>query len=476
MTTKYTLPLLYDYVFANTILPNALTTELGIVTYLHTLHSNRLTHNSLFEEDLSEKGPMRLIFGKSLGNYPTSLRHNGSHLTAGPFWEYLEIVEDSLYFGKRKFPKYIYSIKITPHLDEFFGFSNNPIGNKLNGEYFWKNMSAESLQDARQGRAIILIDYVQENYVEKWQFDFFHETLKWSGIPPENIIFMLNSFNAQEVYERWYTTSGSRRMQVRNFPFVMCNSSWNYNHPEHHQTMDENEFLTLQDIIRPNHFLFKIHRARQHRLALLYRLATNNLLEKADWSCLDVISYDENRVRAVANQYRFDVDLNKIEELHTKIPHNLQSEQGYTYDQVCAWNDKHSNPHQQSYLYVCSETYTHGEFKSLTEKVFKPIANFQPFIFVAYPGALQLLRDLGFKTFTGFINEDYDNEPDEVLRMHMIYSEITRISSMSTEEIHNWFWSMKDILIHNNRHVLEIYKNEARCVELVKYLHERLTT
>jgi hypothetical protein len=32
----------------------------------------------------------------------------------------------------------------------------------------------------------------------------------------------------------------------------------------------------------------------------------------------------------------------------------------------------------------------------------------------------------------------------------MIYGEIKRLCSMSKEEIHNWYWSMEEILIHNH--------------------------
>jgi hypothetical protein len=56
------------------------------------------------------------------------------------------------------------------------------IGNKLNGEYFWKHMSMEALQDAQQRNAIIFIDYGQENIVEKEHYVNLHECLRLSGI------------------------------------------------------------------------------------------------------------------------------------------------------------------------------------------------------------------------------------------------------------------------------------------------------
>jgi hypothetical protein len=126
-----------------------------------------------------------------------------------------------------------------------------------------------------------------------------------------------------------------------------------------------------------------------------------------------------------------------------------------------------------SYFYVCTETFVHGDYKLLTEKVFKPIANLQPFVFVAYPGALQLLRDLGFKTFSPYIDESYDTEPNEVIRIQKIYTEITRLCNMTKEELHAWYWSMEEILIHNHNRVIELYKDDTKGEELIKYLVAR---
>ena len=59
--------------------------------------------------------------------------------------------------------------------------------------------------------------------------------------------------------------------------------------------------------------------------------------------------------------------------------------------------------------------------------------------------------------------------------MNMIVKEINRLCSMSKEQIHEWFWQMEDILIHNHNHILEIYKHEPKGPELIKYLHDRIS-
>ena len=467
---KYRLPLFYDYVFPNIVLPNALITEFGMINYLHSLYSNKMRYNNGFFDPTETVNPCTLIFDNKLGSWPNS--SGGSHLTYEFYNNFLELYESPIYFGKKNTSKYIYPIKISPHIDDFIGVDLRA-GSKLNGEYFWKHMSAEALQDAQQRRAIIFLDYAEENFIERSSYSNLHTALKNSGIPKEQIVLAFNSFNAQEVYESWFPEE-ERRLEVRNWPFVISATSYHYDKID--KKMTALNFLSLQNKIRKNYFLFKIRRPRPHRIGLLYRLASDGLLEKSDWSCLTSIEYNEPLVSSIETQYQCQLDNDLIKNLHTQLPHSLYSEIDSDYANVSAWTDKNIAPYTDSYFYVCTETYTHGEHKSLTEKVFKPIANFQPFLFLAYPGALKVLKNLGFKTFENHFDESYDDETEEASRSNMIYKEISRLCSMSKEEIHQWYWSMQDTLIHNYYHLLSIYKTEPKGRELIKYLHDRISS
>lgn len=469
---KYKIPFLYEYVLPNFVMPNALITEFGLINYLHSLHSNRHNVNSFFEGPLGNANPVTSLFDTSLGTWTNSLRTNGSHISAGCYRHLVDYHEDSLYFGRRKFYKYIYPIKISPHIDEFIGY-NLPPGNKLNGEYFWKHMSPQALMDVRNNKAIIFLDYGQENFVTKKTYINLHEVLKLSGIPKNNIILAFNSFNAKELYETWFTPE-ERRLEVHDWPFVVSNSSYHYTTDVSCLPIDD--FLNSENVIRDNYFLFKVKRPRNHRLILLYKMCTDGLLDKGDWSCIESSAFNLQLFNNISKYYNIDLDEEKVKNLYNNLPYTLKNEKNIDLSVVSAWSDRNFDAYKNSYFYICTETFTTGEYKSVTEKVFKPIANYQPFLFVAFPGALKLLRDLGFKTFDGFINESYDNEPLETNRMHMIYNEITRLCAMSKEEIHNWFWGMKDILIHNHNHLLELYKNDSKSLDLIIYLNERVNS
>jgi UDPglucose 6-dehydrogenase len=90
-----------------------------------------------------------------------------------------------------------------------------------------------------------------------------------------------------------------------------------------------------------------------------------------------------------------------------------------------------SNHYEQALLSVITETtYEHGDV-FISEKTFRAIAHAHPFIIVGPSQSLQMLKNLGFETFNGIIDESYDQAYDPNVRMQKILSELKRISALS---------------------------------------------
>ena len=90
----------------------------------------------------------------------------------------------------------------------------------------------------------------------------------------------------------------------------------------------------------------------------------------------------------------------------------------------------------------------------LDEKVWKPIYNYHPFIILGCPNSLKKLREMGFKTFEPYINENYDSEFNIGKRMNMIIDEIERLNSMGFEELKKWYKKLVPILKHNRKKLI----------------------
>jgi len=79
---------------------------------------------------------------------------------------------------------------------------------------------------------------------------------------------------------------------------------------------------------------------------------------------------------------------------------------------------------------VVLETLFDDQRRHLTEKTLRPIACGRPFILAATSGSLQYLKQYGFETFDGIIDETYDSIPDPQERLVAITQEIKRISNL----------------------------------------------
>ena len=117
---------------------------------------------------------------------------------------------------------------------------------------------------------------------------------------------------------------------------------------------------------------------------------------------------------------------------------------------------------------VVLETLFDDDRIQLTEKILRPIACGHPFILTSTPGSLAYLRDYGFKTFNGIIDESYDTEPDPVTRLNLIIAAMKTITEWTPEQqLLNQF-KIKEITNYNKQHFFSeqffnLIVNELRC-------------
>lgn len=195
---------------------------------------------------------------------------------------------------------------------------------------------------------------------------------------------------------------------------------------------------------------------RNHRYALANLILKNNMLESGYFTFLS----SHNCCLSVLNDlYRYSPmelgrscrDIENIIPLQIDTHHlNETAIQGFrTID-----NNK-KEIYLNSYIHIVSETeFRNNRTPYLTEKTFRPIMNLQPFIMINNAGTLEKLKELGFKTFDTIIDESYDKEKDSRKRWAIIEKEILRFNAMSIEEIHKIYFSVLDILIHNQEKLL----------------------
>jgi hypothetical protein len=97
---------------------------------------------------------------------------------------------------------------------------------------------------------------------------------------------------------------------------------------------------------------------------------------------------------------------------------------------------------------VVAETWTQDNTFFPTEKTVRPMLLKKPMIVMGPKNYLEYLRQMGFRTFADFWDEDYDGYADAD-RYLKILDLINIVSCKSSEELEAMYWDMQYTLDHN---------------------------
>ena len=101
---------------------------------------------------------------------------------------------------------------------------------------------------------------------------------------------------------------------------------------------------------------------------------------------------------------------------------------------------------------LVTETTFDERFVFFTEKTVKPIIAKRLFIMLGNPGSLARLRDMGFMTFDGIIDESYDDELNHNKRFNKALGEFRKLCEMDQSYV---LTSCRHIVDHNAIKMLE---------------------
>ena len=192
---------------------------------------------------------------------------------------------------------------------------------------------------------------------------------------------------------------------------------------------------------------------RDHRIELLNWLYNNNLLEIGYNSCPDI-----NLATRKKESHRF------VEGLRDKLPLILDTDKfvnnlGTIYDNNAGYNLLRFFKNSM-FSIVTETTYKNRHYRFLTEKIWKYVVFKHSFIMVSVPYTLKLFRELGYKTFSPYINESYDTIFDDNKRMDAIKSEIQRLCSFDDTQTKKFLENVQPIVDYN----YNLYFNKEKFV------------
>lgn len=220
-------------------------------------------------------------------------------------------------------------------------------------------------------------------------------------------------------------------------------------------------------------FLCLNNRATWYRQLLFYVFKQYNLLNKSYFSYImenrfneeDLFEYIHAQVGTTYNRIGSSIDISEIKSM---IPYRVEFDSNI--NGHGDWGLTNNRFYNETFCSIVTESYHEEGDPFFTEKVFKPIASYHPFLLFASNQSLTYLRELGFETFSSVFNETYDTIPNTSLRFEALINEILRISKWTIEDCNHAVNLIEPILEHNANHFLnrlpEMYKKDIARVKL----------
>jgi hypothetical protein len=307
-----------------------------------------------------------------------------------------------------------------------------------------------SLQKIIDRKAYIVLDNTLEPFENS--IDSIYENIVGNGIPASQIILLTNMHDAKT-----YATVLAKKLNqdsIRIFWYSVFEQDLK-NAINHIYNDVFPTTLTLKKYHKK--FLYFNRRWRLHRPFLITLLYSRGLIEHGyvSFGPCDATDTWNHRWPQLMNYFRTDSVMSALLDKNqsvTQLP-PLFLDTAELHINRAEATPNTNQYYEDSYFSVVSETtyftkwYSSARF--LSEKAFKPIAMRHPFILVSVPNSLEIYRIMGYKTFTPFIDERYDQELDDGKRMLRVLDEIERLCNLTESELQEFLLNVKEICDYN---------------------------
>jgi hypothetical protein len=191
-------------------------------------------------------------------------------------------------------------------------------------------------------------------------------------------------------------------------------------------------------------FLCFYHRPTAGRLGLASYLFYNHTVDTLiHFSANEIVDFELDKL------LEWDVDTVKFAgNLVSQLPLLLGGTDQYTKFNGYNYADPLTDLYRDILIDVVVESHVAGDTFFPTEKTIRPMLLKKPFIVFGSKNYLEHLRQMGFRTFADFWDEEYDGY-DCGDRMKKIQALLDHLSKKSCQELETMYWDMQYSLEHN---------------------------
>lgn len=210
-----------------------------------------------------------------------------------------------------------------------------------------------------------------------------------------------------------------------------------------------------------------------HRYALLCLLKKYNLLEEINWSLVPTWDskpresfyfkiFDKEQLTQYNNEIEYFYNTRfKVSdyEVNKNWFHEFEE---INRDGFPIWlhNPEHIENYESSYINIVTESKYLDEYNNIhiSEKSFRPFFYYQVPLILATHGHIKKMKEIyDFDFFDDIINHSYDDEPNQLKRLHMFVDEIKRLNN-NKKNLVEFYRKNKNRFLENKNKVLNILK------------------
>ena len=279
---------------------------------------------------------------------------------------------------------------------------------------------------------------------------------------------------------------------IENFEYNVATGTelwhfWNFNSEFDKEKQQQKIRSICNKDVMPYKSLNYNRRPRQHRTVIVAHQMHHNYTE-ALYS-LSAVNKDDDDTRWFQWREHFpeyEKEFLKLEN-HIDIYCNL-AEEGYYKGSVNDMSngiidiqqnlaDKAGWKHAlNSNFQLVTETHPRlMKYPFITEKSIKPLGMMMPFIQSAPQYNIKHLREYGVRMFDKWIDQSYDNEPDDILRLRMVLKEFDRLYAIPKEQWVQMLVEMLPDLLHNAFLLMQqpMHSVESQLIPIfLEFLHD----
>ena len=306
-------------------------------------------------------------------------------------------------------------------------------------------------QELVHGNGYLIVNHEAESFTLSFYREL-HRFLSNSELSPNKVIYMVGATDPEVEYKKF--VEEHKIPTDKQIKIISSHHVHRRFHPLHIQTLLENR--NNNSFKKDRKFLSLNRVPKLHRVTMVSLMSYYDLLEQG-YVSLGLYPEDliDNKFYPALNtipdytrlKFKIKQGFGKI---FSKLP--LKVDQVDLRENQYAVQSLPSMFYDKTYFSLVSSTFAMHDQEpcvGFTEKEMRPIIFKQPFLLHNLPGALKQLKKMGFLSFDRWFDESYDEEVNDMERMHKLVLEVQRLCLIPNEQWDKMLEEMQPVLLHN---------------------------